>query len=62
MGDLADLGVDERVRAQHPALTSSASDRAIALAWQVAPGRSMLRSKPKLSMTWIPGIEVWLTL
>ena len=32
MGYLADLGLDEHVRAQHPALTSSASDRAIALA------------------------------
>jgi hypothetical protein len=31
LGDLADLGLDAHVRAQHPALTSSASDRAIAL-------------------------------
>jgi hypothetical protein len=29
MGDLADLGLDEHVRAQHPALTSSALDFAI---------------------------------
>jgi hypothetical protein len=33
MGDLADLGLDEHMGAQHPALTSSASDRAIALTW-----------------------------
>ena len=32
MGDLADLGLDERVRAQQPASTSSASDHTIALA------------------------------
>ena len=32
MGDLADLGLDEHIRAQHPALSSSASDPAIALA------------------------------
>jgi hypothetical protein len=29
MGDLADLGQDEHVRAQHPVLTSSAVDLAI---------------------------------
>jgi hypothetical protein len=33
MGDLADLGRDEHVRAQHLALTSSASDPAIAVTW-----------------------------
>jgi hypothetical protein len=37
MGDLAEFGRDEHVRAQHPALTSSASDRAIALTWPMAP-------------------------
>jgi hypothetical protein len=31
MGDLAELGLDEHMGAQHLALTSSASDRAIAL-------------------------------
>jgi hypothetical protein len=31
MGDLADLGLDEHMGAQHLAPTSSASDRAIAL-------------------------------
>jgi hypothetical protein len=36
MGDLADLGLDEHMGAQHPALTSSASDRAIALTWPMA--------------------------
>ena len=29
MGDLADLGLDEHVRAQHPALASSAVDLSI---------------------------------
>ena len=32
-----DLGLDEHGRAQHLAVTSSASDRAIALTWQMAP-------------------------
>jgi hypothetical protein len=32
MGNLADLGLDEHVWVQHPAPTSSASDRAIGLA------------------------------
>jgi hypothetical protein len=36
MGDLADLGLDEHMGAQQPALTSSASDRAIALTWPMA--------------------------
>jgi hypothetical protein len=36
MGDLADLGLDEHVGAQHLAVTSSASDRAIALTWPMA--------------------------
>jgi hypothetical protein len=45
MGDLADLGLDEHVRAQHLAVTSSASDRAIALTWQLAPRRSMMPRK-----------------
>jgi hypothetical protein len=32
MGDLAGLGLDQHVRAQHSALTSSAPDHAIAVA------------------------------
>jgi hypothetical protein len=36
MGDLADLGLDEQM-ALSTALTSSASDRAIALTWPMAP-------------------------
>jgi hypothetical protein len=37
MGHLADLGRNEHGRARHLALTSSASDRAIALTWPMAP-------------------------
>jgi hypothetical protein len=36
MGDLADPGLDEHVRAQHRA-DVLASDHAIALTWQMAP-------------------------
>jgi hypothetical protein len=39
------LGLDEHGRAQHLAVTSSASDRAIALTWQMAPWRSMMPRK-----------------
>jgi hypothetical protein len=45
------LGLDEHGRAQHLAVTSSASDRAIALTWQLAPRRPMMPRKPKPSMT-----------
>ena len=41
MGDLADLGLDEHVGAQHRA-DLLASYRAIALTWQLLPGRSMM--------------------
>ena len=51
------LGLDEHGRAQHLAVTSSASDRAIALTWQLAPRRSMMLRKPKLSMTELTNIE-----
>jgi hypothetical protein len=50
MGDPADLGLDEQVRAQQCA-DLSASDRAIALTWQMAPRRSMMPRKAELSMT-----------
>ena len=46
MGDLADLGLDDHGRAQHCA-DSSASDRAIALTWQLAPRRSMMPRKAR---------------
>ena len=41
MGDLADLGLDEHVGAQHRA-DLLASYRAIALTWQLLPGRSLM--------------------
>jgi hypothetical protein len=50
MGDLADLGLDAHLRARHPALTSSASDRATRRPDRWLPGRSMMPRKPELSM------------
>jgi hypothetical protein len=45
------LGLDEHGRAQHLAVIPLASDRAIALTWQMGPRRSMMPRKPELSIT-----------
>jgi hypothetical protein len=51
LGHRAELRLDEHGRARHLALTSSASDRAIALTWQMGPRAVDDARKPRLSMT-----------
>ena len=49
------LGLDEHGRAQQLAVTSSASDRAIALTWQMAPWRSIGPGQPGQGLVAVAG-------